>query len=223
MRFKTDIIAHVFDCDGVLLDSNEAKIKALFFALKTVDCPENFICWAVKEFRQNFGRSRKKHFDVFRNFKGIPNYLFSAQDSELALKIYTDKVIDLYGSCDVISETLDYLKKIYDRQKIYVVSASDEVELKKILPFRIPTISLHNIYGGPTSKIDNIKRLLTRIPCEQIMFYGDAIEDARVSIATGIPFIGLTKYSANSCAFEEFCVSENLNVVGHLNEVSINA
>jgi len=223
MRFEADIIAHVFDCDGVLLDSNQAKIEALSIALKTVGCPDNFICWAAQEFRRNFGRTRKKHFDVFQNFKGIPNYHLGNHDAELAAKIYTDQVVDLYAGCDVISESLDYLAKIYDQQSIYVVSASNEIELKTILPSRIPAISTDNIYGGPTSKIDNINRLLRRIPCKQMMFYGDAIQDAKASIATGIPFIGLSKYSADSRAFEKFCVSENLNVVGHLNEVSINA
>ena len=222
MRFEVDIIAHVFDCDGVLLDSNEAKIKALSFALKAVGCPENFICWATQEFRKNFGRSRKKHFDVFQNFKGIPNYHFSAYNAELAVKIYTDQVVDLYVGCEVISESLDYLEKIYKHQSIYVVSASDEIELKKILPSRIPAISPDNIYGGPTSKIANINRLKKSIPCNQMMFYGDAIQDAMAAIATGIPFMGLSKYSADPCAFEEFCVSKNLNVEKHLNKVPIN-
>lgn len=223
MRFEADIKAHIFDCDGVLLDSNQAKIEALARALKTAGCPDNFICWATQEFRQNFGRTRKKHFEVFKNFKGIPNYHLSKHDAGLAAQIYTDQVVDIYAGCDVISESLDYLAKIYDHQSIYVVSASNEIELKKILPSRIPAISADNIYGGPTSKLDNINRLLRRIPREQMMFYGDAIQDAKASIATSIPFIGLSKYSADSRAFKKFCVSENLNVVGHLNEVSINA
>ena len=55
MHFESGSVVHIFDCDGVLLDSNQAKIKALTIAMKTVSCPDEYIEWASQEFRQNFG------------------------------------------------------------------------------------------------------------------------------------------------------------------------
>lgn len=220
MHFETGSVVHIFDCDGVLLDSNQAKIKALTIAMKTVSCPDEYIEWASQEFRQNFGRSRKGHFDAFQNYKGIPNFQLGSDDADLALECYTNQVIDLYTDCEVISESLDYLERIYEYKDIHVVSASNEIELRKILPFRIPAISSGNIYGGPTSKIDNINYLLGQNPGKQMVFYGDAIKDAQAAIATGVSFIGLSKYAADSLQLEQFCNEQKLKCVRSLEEMS---
>ena len=54
--------AFLFDCDGVLLDSNEIKIAALAESLAINGHEPSFIDWACREFRSNFGRTRPDHF-----------------------------------------------------------------------------------------------------------------------------------------------------------------
>ena len=63
---------HLFDCDGVLLDSNNLKVEALADALFTVGASKEFIDLAIKTFRQNFGKSRLKHFKAFESIEVEP-------------------------------------------------------------------------------------------------------------------------------------------------------
>ena len=71
MQSKASSDVHIFDCDGVILDSNRLKLEALRSALETVSCPPAFVDWAIKEFRVNFGRTRVEHFDVFTLYNEI--------------------------------------------------------------------------------------------------------------------------------------------------------
>ncbi len=58
MHYDPDRPLHIFDCDGVILNSNSLKISALRSALEYIDSPDFFIDWAEEEFRLNFGRAR---------------------------------------------------------------------------------------------------------------------------------------------------------------------
>lgn len=56
----------IFDCDGVLLDSNNMKVSAMNAALKLSNYFTNQQVEALTEqFKNNFGRSRFHHVDNF--------------------------------------------------------------------------------------------------------------------------------------------------------------
>ncbi len=44
----------IFDCDGVILDSNNLKIKAIQETLNEISYPESLRELAIQNFRQNF-------------------------------------------------------------------------------------------------------------------------------------------------------------------------
>ena len=50
MPFKEMKNIHMFDCDGVILDSNDLKVIALKAALESVGSPIEFVIWAIEEF-----------------------------------------------------------------------------------------------------------------------------------------------------------------------------
>ena len=212
-------IIHIFDCDGVLLNSNGAKIEALCESLKLVGCPVEFIEWAAIEFRKNFGRTRKQHFYQFKKKLLLNDYLIDPRVIDEAFSIYSERVVYLYGSCDVIEETLSFILMNIDRDNLFVVSASDEVELKNILPERIPEIKKENIFGGPTSKIENLDRVKKIIGSGELFFYGDAVQDAKAAAYAGAEFLALTKYSADSDTLKEYCSNKGLRYVADLSMV----
>ena len=61
--YDYDVI--IFDCDGVILDSNNLKIKAMEAALLKSNFPKNKIKKSIKFFNDNFGMSRFYHVDYF--------------------------------------------------------------------------------------------------------------------------------------------------------------
>ena len=213
MQYDNASKIHIFDCDGVVLNSNFLKVDAIKSALNQVGCPDSFINWAQKEFRENFGRTRAKHFETFMTYKGIPGYRLTKNLMLDAINIYSEHVKNLYCDCEVIRNTMDYIISISKKDKIYIVSASDEDELREILPNKISLFKKKNIYGGPRSKIQNIKTVLNKNNVSitsHVSFYGDAIQDAKASISTNINFFGLTKYSAAPKDLIKFCDKNSL-------------
>ena len=210
---------HIFDCDGILLDSNKAKLEALREVLISVGAPITFVNWAAEEFRTNFGRTRKQHFDVFMRYECNEGFRLSSEKSRQAIQSYGERVELLYEKCAVIPETLSFILGLPADAKIFVVSASDESELRNILPSKIAVLKKQNIFGGPSSKIKNINKVIEIVGAKNAIFYGDAVQDARASMDSGVKFLGLSKYSADPSYFELFCSENNLDCVSSFSEV----
>jgi phosphoglycolate phosphatase-like HAD superfamily hydrolase len=209
---------HIFDCDGVLLDSNIEKIEVLKNVFISIGAPTQFINWAINEFRSNFGRTRRQHFDAFMKNSCIEEFELSYEKSTQAIKMYGESVESLYKDCKVINETLSYIFELPANEQIFVVSASDQVELRGILPSRIPIIKKENIFGGPLDKLTNIDRVMKITSAENAIFYGDAVQDAKASMAAGITFLGLDKYAADPSTLELFCTKHDLKCISSLSK-----
>jgi len=199
---------HIFDCDGVILNSNSLKLSALRLSLEFIDAPLSFIEWAVEEFRMNFGRTRINHFDIFLRHAETAGYSVTKKIMSDAMLYYSDNVVRLYKDCQVIKETKRYIENLPSNCFIFVVSASDQTELRSVLPIKCSKLHSKNIYGGPLSKVENIKTVLNITKTNNAFFYGDSVQDAIASMNSGIHFFGLKKYSADKKSLDDFC---NLN------------
>ena len=122
MQYDQVTKIHLFDCDGVVLNSNFLKVDAIKSTLKQVGCPDSFINWAQKEFRENFGRTRAKHFETFMNYKGISEYRLTKNLMLDAINIYSERVQDLYYHCEVIQNTIDFMVSIKNKDKVYIIN-----------------------------------------------------------------------------------------------------
>lgn len=200
---------HVFDCDGVILDSNNSKIEALQKTLSYLGCPNEFIDWACEKFRSNFGLPRAAHFEIFSQYKCPTGFRLDQSLLQLFLDYYGQKVQELYSSCPLVEETISFISK-KDIQNIYVVSASDQIELRQILPNRVAGIESKKIYGGPIKKSKNLQNVVDIEGLENIVFYGDSVQDALAAQIVGVSFVGLTKYSAAPISLQKFCCEEGL-------------
>lgn len=227
MLFKKDLFMqsdhlkkiYIFDCDGVLLNSNKLKILAVKQTLKSLNCSDIFIEWAIEDFRQNFGRTRIEHFSNFVKKSSTYKLKLSPDFINIAIKNYSELVVEAYKNCEVINETLDYIHQVASEDTVWVVSASDQNELVHILPKKIPMIKKTHIYGGPKSKIENIKSIIKNFKDCSFYFYGDSVQDARAALSSNINFIGLTKYSADPEMLSLFCVKNNQKFYTHCLEL----
>ena len=61
----SDYEMYIFDCDGVILDSNQLKIEAMKNTLKVYFSDQNMIEECLEYFRKNFGKSRFHHVAHF--------------------------------------------------------------------------------------------------------------------------------------------------------------
>ncbi len=210
MQYRRQSDLHIFDCDGVILNSNNLKIAALQSSLEFIEAPSSFIDWATHEFRTNFGRTRAKHFETFLRYAESKGILMDQEDINVSMQRYSENVVKLYKDCDVISETNDYIKKLPLSSLIFVVSASDQAELRSVLPDKCARLYSSHIYGGPVSKVENINNVMCTTGLNEASFYGDSVQDAKAAIDCGVKFCGLLKYSADKQALQDFCISKNL-------------
>lgn len=212
-RNQSDL--HIFDCDGVILNSNNLKVTALRSSLEFIAAPSSFIDWATHEFRTNFGRTRAKHFEIFLRYAEIQGVLMDQKDMNVSMQRYSENVVTLYKDCHVISETNKYIEKLPGSSLIFVVSASDQAELRSVLPAKCTRLNSSCIYGGPLSKVENINNVMSITGLNEASFYGDSVQDAKAAIDCGVNFYGLTKYSADKESLQEFCISKNLAFYPH--------
>ena len=107
-------------------------------------------------------------------------------------------------------------------QSFYVVSASDQEELRKVVPHIYFDLDISKIYGGPFTKIHNIVVVQSReSEDKEFILYGDSIADAKAALSTKINFIGLTKYSADPIGLKNFCDENFLPYFNTCKEINL--
>jgi len=219
MPSKNQTDLHIFDCDGVILDSNDLKVAALRSSLESIAFPDRLVAWMTAEFRANFGRTRAMHFEVFRNHAQLQGFHVDQKEMDIAMQRYSESVRFLYSDCTIIGETKSYIDELPTESLVFVVSASDQSELRELLPEKYPILKRDHIFGGPIPKLQNISNVLGLTKASEAFFYGDSILDAKAALDAGIRFVGLKKYSADQKSLEDFCMSNNLDCVEDCSEV----
>lgn len=188
MQYKN----YIFDCDGVLLDSNNFKLHAMRLAL--TDYPNESVDAFIEYFRNNFGKSRYHHvavfFDEFLKRESLPD------EKQRILDLYAQKCREQYLECAVCEGALELLAKI-PSNNCWVVSGSDQSELREV--FRLRGLDNHfaEIYGSPTGKSINIQNIIESKSLEksETCLIGDAAGDYQASEENGIDFIFCSGYS----------------------------
>ncbi len=193
----------IFDCDGVILNSNQIKTEAFF------QCALQFGHKEATLFRdyhiRNGGISRYKKFEYF--FRVILNRNHIPKE-ELA------KLLDQYATivrkglltCGV-AHGLSELRSLSAETRWLIVSGSDQSELRDIFNARaLSHLFDGGIFGSPEDKISILSRELgsgnIMLPA---LFFGDSKYDAEAAQKSGVDFIFVSDWSelgkADSVAF----------------------
>lgn len=201
MHQISDYDIYIFDCDGVILDSNQLKIDAMETALSTHFTRKSEIDNCIHYFTQNFGKSRFHHIDVF-----LLKYL-TVVDEDLQhyrqslLSSYASMCKKLYSNADITPGFLDFINGLQGKK--FIASGSEQEELRIVFKQRQLDILFDGIYGSPTSKSENIKNILQSSPSStsdsqgknHAIMFGDAVSDLQASITNNIEFIAYLPFS----------------------------
>lgn len=205
----------VFDCDGVMVDSNEGKVSAMSDTLRDEGLPSSFVSLAATEFRSNFGRSRVSHLQAFSALAKRLGLNFNDEMKQTIMRQYGRRVQHIYRFCSVIPETIEFIKVCVNARQRLIVSASDQDELRQSLPSRTGLFHPEEIFGGPTSKRDNLKNIRQSDGFTHFIYVGDSVSDAIAASEAGFVFFGVSKYSADSEALIAFCNANDLVCYDH--------
>jgi len=202
----------IFDCDGVILDSNNMKIKAMYSALKTSLYPAELIDVAVNTFLNNFGKSRQYHCHYFvETLLGLHGKK-STDLQQLILSNYSQAVEDEYLTVPMTEGSAALLNSLKHKH-LYIGSGSEEEQLVRILKKREISHYFNGIFGSPEKKSINIKNILGNHPNEKIIFIGDALADYNAAVDNNIDFIFYAPYSNVKIKMLEMSKTHHFHVI----------
>lgn len=188
---KYDI--YIFDCDGVILDSNQLKISAMKQALLSVTNDPDTIENCINYFKNNFGKSRFHHVEYFlSNLISHPLYE-KASWKEKILESYSEQCVSLYLSSNITDNFVTFLNSL--NGQFYVASGSEQEELRSTFKSKGLDHFFNNIFGSPTSKSDIIKNILSNEESSNAVMFGDSVSDFEAAKDNDIDFIFYAPYS----------------------------
>ncbi len=189
-KFKT----LVFDCDGVVLDSNTVKTEAFYQA--TLPYGDTAAQAMVNYHVAHGGISRYKKFAHFLEHIA-PNYTEQqASDLDVLLKNYADYVREGLVNC-AIAPGLEVLRQQTPSAHWLIVSGGDQAELRDVFASRgIAEWFDGGIFGSPDTKDEILVREINAGNIQQpALFLGDSKYDYQAASAAGLDFVFLSGWS----------------------------
>ncbi|WP_312931162.1 HAD family hydrolase [Pseudomonas sp.] len=205
----------VFDCDGVVLDSNKVKTQAFYQAALPYGESE---AQALVDFHvANGGISRYKKFDYFSAVI-LPAPL-SKDEVETLLSRYAHYVQDGLLTCKV-SEGLRRLRAETSSRWL-IVSGGDQAELRHVFNVRGLTDFFEGgIFGSPDTKDEILGREVRSGNITQpTLFIGDSKYDHQASTAAGMDFVYLSGWSEVK-GWREWCEMQGITHIPDLAALS---
>lgn len=177
----------IFDCDGVLLDSNSLKTNA-FYETAMRFGPE--AAEVLKEYHlNNGGISRYDKFTWLLERVKCKEKNRHVVLQEL-LVLYSKIVFDGLLNCEIVSD-LHNLRKLTPKSSWMIVSGSDQEELRRVLSYRgVLKLFDAGVFGSPENKNNIVSRerqLLNILP--RAIFFGDSRYDHEVACCSKIDFV----------------------------------
>lgn len=217
MPLLSEYEVYIFDCDGVILDSNQLKIEAMKNALEAHFSAQDLIADCVDYFRHNFGKSRFHHVAYF-----LDSILTieEEQRSELEQRVLADfskQCRTLYLTAELTPGFKEFLKQC--KGKRYVASGSEQSELRDVFVQRGLNIHFDGIFGSPTPKSELIRRILEQEQYTNAVMFGDAESDMLSAQHNHIDFVFYVPYSnvkdkmIEQCHLQQYLIIDDFSTV----------
>ncbi|WP_102385316.1 HAD family hydrolase [Vibrio cyclitrophicus] len=193
MHLLSSYQVYIFDCDGVILDSNELKINAMKNSLKANFSESESIEQCVEYFRNNFGKSRFHHVSYFLEEILKVNREEREVFEKSILKNFSDQCRTLYLSAEITPGFLEYLKQCNGKK--YIASGSEQNELRDVFAKRGLDKYFDGIFGSPAAKVENVRHILELEQTNNAVMYGDALSDLYAAKDNNCHFVAYLPFS----------------------------
>ena len=190
----------IFDCDGVILDSNKLKSEAFRTAL--IGEPTALVDKFIEYHQSHGGISRYIKFNhYFRVLKNDKNY---ENKVKISLLKYSEICRKGLLECQLIPGVLNILKYFKSMSiNCYVISGGDQDELREVLFRRGVSHYFTEIYGSPKSKKEHLQELTKNSLKHPSVYFGDARSDSEVAYMFNLDFVFISDKSEWSDGISE--------------------
>ncbi|GAB6069489.1 hypothetical protein JCM30760_05860 [Thiomicrorhabdus hydrogeniphila] len=182
----------VFDCDGVVLNSNKIKTQAFYDVAKVYGHEP---AQALKDFHvQNGGISRFVKFEFL--LTEILKKPVDQTELNQLLDSFADEVKKALMTCEV-ADGLDELREQTKHANWLIVSGGDQEELREVFKARgLDHYFDGGIYGSPDTKdIILAREIKSSNITRHALFLGDSKYDYQAAQAAALDFIFLTQWT----------------------------
>lgn len=214
MRPLAEYQTLVFDCDGVVLNSNQLKIQAYFEVAIKFGATEVQAQALVDHHVLFGGISRYPKFEFF--LREILKQPVTEQSMQALLSTFTAEVKRLLTDCEV-SPDLMALRNTAPDVKWMIISGGDQSELREIFKQRgIADLFSAGIFGSPDNKDQILAREIAAGNIRQpALFIGDSRYDHQASTRASLDFVFLNAWTdfedwPTYCAKHQIEVRENI-------------
>lgn len=196
----------VFDCDGVVLNSNQLKIQAYYDVAIQFGANEEQAQALVAHHVKLGGISRYPKFHYF--LCEIMQQEVTEESMHQLLSTFTNEVKRLLTNCEV-APNLAKLRQAHPDAKWMIISGGDQNELREIFECRnLSNLFNAGIFGSPDNKEQILARELANGNISTpALFIGDSRYDYQASTNAGLDFVFLTEWT-DVPDWQAFC-SEN--------------
>jgi len=191
------MIYHVFDFDGVIL--NSASIKENEFLNLYKDSNHDDFSKIKSYLELNPGVPRKvKISHIEKNILKSKDSNFNISEK---LKSFSTNVYDKVLASEFIIGVENYLTKLYKDPNclLFVSSATPDKELISIINNRNLNHYFEKVYGSDMSKQSALREIIFKYKTNEsnVVFYGDSPKDYIASKDVNVNFIGVGKVLKN--------------------------
>mgnify|MGYP003964390321 FL=1 len=182
----------VFDCDGVILNSNKIKTQAFYEVAKVYGHEPAQI---LKEYHvQNGGISRYKKFEYL--LTNILQKPIKKQELSELLSNFSKEVKQALLVCEVATD----IKELRDKTrntKWLIVSGGDQAELREVFKQRnLDGYFDGGIFGSPDDKDTILKNEMDTLNITgRCLFLGDSMYDYQAAITAQMNFVFISQWT----------------------------
>ena len=210
----------IFDCDGVILNSNQIKTDAFRKVLKKYN--KNAVDEFINYHRNNGGISRYTKIEKFlKNIlpKYIENREFNEDELSMLLKSYSNQCKESLLKCEVTKE-LSILRRVSVHIPWLIVSGGDQLELREVFTKRGLTSFFNGgIFGSPEKKIDILKREIANgIIKFPALMIGDSKLDHIAAKSNNIDFLFVYKWT-DFKSYNDYCICNSIKTIESVSDI----
>ncbi len=180
--------AVVFDCDGVLLETIPAKLRA-------------YMDWLPPEHESHRERFRIHNLKSFGTSRSLQlRYFFEVLlGEEVSEEVLEEEVVRFAGICEPLCEAAPWAEGAREFVQscreagadTFVLSGTPQLELEAMLEQRGAMEMFRAVMGFPETKTGGLRRVAGQwgFVRERTLFVGDAEKDASAAAQVGVPFV----------------------------------
>jgi phosphoglycolate phosphatase-like HAD superfamily hydrolase len=206
----------VFDCDGVLLDSNRVKTEAFWTVASQFggSAADELVAHHLK----NGGVSRYKKFEYL--LTQVLHQDISTEIIERLSREYGNCVEEDLLNCE-LAPGLELLRKKTKDSTWMVASGGDQAQLRRVFANRrLENFFDGGIFGSPTPKNEILLSKIQRGSIQRPALYiGDSRFDHVAALQAGLDFVFLYGWS-EFADWEEYCKVHKIRCFANLEKLS---